>query len=156
MVTREYNDEQKIIQLLNQKGIKDWSTVLKYIKNLPYGRNSNRYDLSLVLSQEKGTCSSKHALLKQIATLWKQEDVALILGMFKMNANNTPKIKSVLETYKLTYIPEAHCYLKINGKSIDSTTKQSDFTAIENDIIQEIEIQPDQVNTFKVTYHQAF
>ena len=34
------------------------------VKNLPYGRNANRYDFSLVLSENKGTCSSKHAFLK--------------------------------------------------------------------------------------------
>lgn len=35
-----------------------------------------------------------------------------MLGVFTMNAKNTPAIKDVLKKYKLKYIPEAHNYFR--------------------------------------------
>jgi hypothetical protein len=46
---------------LKNLGINNWNELTKYIQNLPYGRNANRKDLSLILTEQKGTCSSKHA-----------------------------------------------------------------------------------------------
>ena len=45
----------------------EFKELIDKIKNLPYGRNANRYDFTLVLSENKGTCSSKHAFLKDFA-----------------------------------------------------------------------------------------
>ena len=56
-----------LTKLAKSKGAYTWNCLLDYIKNLPYGRNSNRTDFSLVFTEHKGTCSSKHALLKQLA-----------------------------------------------------------------------------------------
>ncbi|MGB1018788.1 MAG: hypothetical protein ACPGVH_06945, partial [Chitinophagales bacterium] len=59
--------EDEITKLVKSNGICSWDELTEYIRNLPYGRNENRTDLGLVLSEKKGTCSSKHALLKSIA-----------------------------------------------------------------------------------------
>jgi hypothetical protein len=61
--------KDKLSELAKRNGIKTWNELTKFIKNLPYGRNKNRTDFGLVLSEQKGTCSSKHALLKSIADL---------------------------------------------------------------------------------------
>jgi hypothetical protein len=37
------------------------------IKQLLHGLNSNRTEFGLVIIERKGSCSSKHALLKQVA-----------------------------------------------------------------------------------------
>jgi len=126
------------------------------LSKLPYGRNSSRTDLSLVISEHKGSCSSKHAFLKKIADLNNLPNIKLILGLYKMNEKNTPGIGSVLTKHNINFIPEAHCYLQINNLKIDITTSNSDFKKLENDILKEIEIKPEQVNTFKVKYHQDF
>jgi len=141
---------------LKRKGITSWSTLLEFVKNIPYGRNKNRIDFSLVLSENKGTCSSKHAFLKQIAILNNIKNVQLILGMYKMDVINTPKIGKVLFNHKLPYVPEAHCYLKVNDKRIDVTSAQANINKIEESILIEKEITPNQVVYFKVKYHQAF
>ena len=141
---------------LNNKGITSWTTLLQFVKNIPYGRNENRTNFSLVISENKGTCSSKHAYLKQIALLNNIDNVQLILGMYKMNAINTPKIGDTLLKNNLSYLPEAHCYLKISGKRVDVTTAQSDIENIVDHILIEKEIQPNQVIDFKVAYHQKF
>lgn len=73
-----------------------------------------------------------------------------------MTQLNTPKIGTELIKNSIEYIPEAHCYLKINGIRTDLTTKNSEFKHIEKDLIQEIDIKPQQVIDFKVAYHKAF
>lgn len=134
----------------------NWEETINLVKAIPYGRNSNRFDLSLVILENKGTCSSKHAYLKDFAEKNDVQNVKLIVGIYKMSETNTPKIGQVLLENNLDYIPEAHCYLKVNDKIIDATSITSDFNKIKNDILQEIEIEPFQVADFKIDYHKAF
>jgi hypothetical protein len=147
------NDELSL--LLQSKEITTWKVAIDFVKQIPYGRNTNRDDFSLVLKENKGTCSSKHAFLKEIAIQNQIPNINLIIGIYKMNEKNT-KIGSILSENNIDYIPEAHCYLKENGTVIDATSKEANFKKIQNDIIQEIEIQPFQVGSFKVNYHQEF
>lgn len=148
--------EDKTTTLIRSKGINTWEALIEYVRLLPYGRNSNRTNLDLVISEQKGSCSSKHALLKKIANLNTISNVKLVLSLYKMNQKNTPGIGVVLFENSIDFIPEAHCYLKIDDKRVDVTTSQSSFQKIENDIIEELEIQPEQVATFKVNYHKGF
>ena len=134
----------------------NFETLIEKVKNIPYGRNANRYDFSLVLSENKGTCSSKHAFLKDFADKNEIENVKLYIGIFKMNETNTPKLGDLLSNNKIKYIPEAHCYLKINQVPVDVTTVDSFYDKIKQDIVEEIEITPNQVSDFKVSYHKAF
>ena len=136
-------------------GISNWKNLVSYIQELPYGRNKNRQDLSLVLKEKKGSCSSKHAFLKAVAQENKQDAVTLILAIYKMNGENTG-IGSVIEATGLSYIPEAHCYLKIENERIDITSSSAAFDNLKEAILSEIEITPDQVATFKVAYHQEY
>jgi hypothetical protein len=145
-----------LTELAKSNGINSWNELTEFIQNLPYGRNKNRTELELVLSEKKGTCSSKHALLKRIADLNSVPDVKLVIGIYRMNQVNTPKIGTELTDNSIDFVPEAHCYLKINGTGIDFTTKKSEFQKIEKDIIQEKEIEPEQVAKFKVDYHKSF
>ncbi|MGD1840538.1 MAG: hypothetical protein ACFB0B_06525 [Thermonemataceae bacterium] len=145
-----------LTQLIKRKGIYNWNDLVALIYTIPYGRNAKRTAFELVISENQGTCSSKHALLKCIADLNNIPNVTLILGMYKMNAQNTPHVGTILSVYQLDYLPEAHCYLKIENVRVDYTHATATMTAIENDIIQEIEIQPVQVGQFKIAYHRDF
>ena len=139
-----------------QEGILTLESLLEYIQQLPYGRNKNRADLHLVLDEKKGTCSSKHACIKKIAEENNWEDIELLIGIYKMNQVNTPKIGTTLLDNGFDFIPEAHCYLKIGEKRIDITNPTSSFENVQNDIFQEHTIEAEQVNTFKVELHQNF
>ena len=134
----------------------NFDELINKVKNIPYGRNTNRYDFSLVLSENKGTCSSKHALLKDFADKNEIENVKLFIGIFKMDEVNTPKLGDLLSKNNINYIPEAHCYLKINQIAVDATTSDSFYDKIKHDIMEEIEIIPNQVSDFKVEYHKSF
>ncbi|MBO6606683.1 MAG: hypothetical protein JJ905_09560 [Psychroserpens sp.] len=127
-----------------------------FIQNLPYGRNTNRTNFELVITERRGTCSSKHALLKRVADLNRIPNIELVIGIYKMTELNTPKIGSELSKNALEYIPEAHCYLIIEGKRTDLTSGRANIERIASDIIIEIRIEPDQVSEYKVDYHKAF
>ncbi|CAL2075623.1 conserved hypothetical protein [Tenacibaculum sp. 190524A05c] len=141
--------------LARSKHLFTWQEALEYVKCLPYGRNKSRSDFSLVLKEEKGSCSSKHAFLKALANENKAKDVELILAIYKMNSDNT-NIGDVISSSGLSYIPEAHCYLKINGERIDITSKDSSLDKIEKMILSEESISPEQVVTYKVEFHKSF
>ena len=150
------NARDKLSADLRKKGITDWHKLTAYIKHLPYGRNTNREDFTLVWKEQKGTCSSKHAFLKYVADLNNLTNIELILGMYKMNRVNTPKIGDALSRHGLNYIPEAHCYLKIDGKRYDFTSPNSNFDSIKDDVLVETIIEPKQVAKFKVDFHKAY
>ena len=148
--------KELISRLFLDLGITDFCTAAQFVRNLDYKRNLWKEDVLCVLKEKGGTCSSKHALLKLLATENKRVEVKLILGIFKMNSNNTPKISKVLEKYSLKEIPEAHNYLKINNQIHDYTRRNSKPEDFLNDLLEEIEIEPSQITTFKIEYHQTF
>ena len=148
--------EDPLTLQLTTINIHDWSSLVQFIQQLPYGRTANRTDLSLVISEQKGTCSSKHALLKRVAELNNIPDIQLVIGIYKMSEANTPGIGKALSNNGLTYIPEAHCYLKVKGVQTDYTATDASFQKIQNDILEEIDIQPHQIAEYKVAYHKAY
>ena len=127
-----------------------------FIKELAYGRNADKNNLASVFMDNCGTCSTKHALLKRLADENNFETVKLIVGLFKMNKKNTPEISATLLENKLEYIPEAHCYLKFEDQILDLTKINSDPTDFLDDLIEEIEILPEQITDYKVNYHKNY
>ncbi|MDI9339692.1 MAG: VOC family protein [Sediminibacterium sp.] len=150
------NANDELTRLVRRKRIENWSELIQFVKNMPYGRNTNREDLSLVIKENRGTCSSKHSFLKKVADLNHFDNIKLILGMYRMNAVTTPKIGDTISTAGLEYIPEAHCYLKLNNQRIDITDSSSDIEQWIGDILEEIEIEPEQVAVYKEEYHKNY
>lgn len=156
MEVLKLKSQDELTQSIKEKDILNFRTLTSYIKNLPYSRNLNREDVTLVWKEQKGTCSSKHAFLKHVADLNVLPNIELILGMYKMNCTNTPKIGNALSKHQLDCIPEAHCYLKINDERFDYTSPTSDFNRIKNNILLEKVITPQQVAKYKVMFHKAY
>ncbi|WP_027392715.1 MULTISPECIES: hypothetical protein [Aquimarina] len=156
MTDFEITSNDELSNLIIRKGISSWVQLIQFIKDLPYGRNANRIDSKLVILEQKGTCSSKHALLKRVANLNGRNDIDLIIGIYRMNSINTPNIGNILLENNLNYIPEAHTYLRYKNQTIDATSSISDFYKIENDVIVEKNIKPLQVGDFKIHYHQEY
>lgn len=80
--------KDKLTELAKSNGVETWNELTEFIKKLPYGRNKNRTDSSLVLFEQKGTCSSKHALLKSIADLNNVPNIKLIIGIYRITQLN--------------------------------------------------------------------
>ena len=139
------------------RGIKNYYDAIQYVKKLPYGRNSDKTDLTMVLSESKGTCSTKHALLAQLASENDLSSIELMLGIYRMQEKNTPGVGKVLAKYDLAYIPEAHNYLRYGGKRFDFTmASSSQIFSFEHFLEEEIVISPKQITAFKVDYHKQF
>jgi len=144
-----------VSKLFLDRQITTFSEACNFIKNLPYGRNENKNDLTTVFTDNRGTCSTKHALLRQLAVENNADNVRLTLGVFKMSKDNTPEVGSTLDKYGLQYIPEAHNYLTVDGEIIDCTKHNSSKDDFVEDLLNEIEIEPEQITDFKVSYHQT-
>jgi hypothetical protein len=138
------------------RNIDTFSLAAEFVKRLPYQRNQNKEDLAIVFTDHHGTCSTKHAVLKQLATENSRNDLELALGMFKMNGVNTPKILNTLQQYNISYIPEAHNYLKFEDRILDYTFPNSTGNDFEQDLLEEIIIQPNQISNFKMAYHKDY
>lgn len=135
-----------------RQGIISFSEALVFVKTIQYGRNINKSNPMCIFEDNKGTCSTKHALLKELANENGYSQLKLMLGLFKMNASNTPSVKKVLDKYGLDYIPEAHNYLKYNDTIIDcTTTKELNFQPF---LLEETEIEVTQITEYKVAYHK--
>src|SRR6516164_5202386 len=67
--------------------IHDFRSAGQYIRDLPYGRNAAVSDMLAVLNERKGTCSTKHALLKALAGE-QALPIRLMLGIYEMNAQH--------------------------------------------------------------------
>ena len=113
-------------------------------------------DILAVLNERRGPCSTKHALLKALADE-QGLPIRLMLGIYEMNARNTPGIGRVLEAHHLPCIPEAHCYLVYQDRRIDLTRNLDDRDSepIAPFLIEE-EIGTEQIREYKRRWHQAF
>ena len=65
-------------------------------------------------------------------------------------------LTQVLEKYQVHYISEAHCVLQIDTDFIGVTSATSNYDHLRNDVLELIEIQPEQIGSFKVAYHQTY
>lgn len=131
-----------------------FSEAANYIQTLPYKRNPDKTDKLSVLKDQGGTCSTKHAVLKRLADENKHPEIKLMLGIFGMKASYSEKLIAVFEKYRIDEMPEAHNYLRFNGKVEDFTARNC--KEFENELIVEVEIQPEQITDFKVSYHKEF
>jgi hypothetical protein len=136
-------------------GAPTYRAAARLVYRLPYGRTSSRDNPMAVLTEGRGTCSSKHALLAELA-IEQCLPLALMLGIYLMNERNTPGVGGVLARYGLADIPEAHCYLMDEGVRIDITRDITSGTEAIAALLYEQQIAPPQVGLYKVRVHQEF
>ena len=137
-------------------GLHNWEALIHHLRQLPYGRTSDRNRLELVLLENRGSCSSKHALAYAICQEQGWKEWQLTIGMYRMNGQNTPGVGVVLATSPLSFIPEAHCYLARGEERLDITKPNSDFAQLAADIMEEIPIEANQVGGWKVNFHRNY
>ncbi|MCW3123263.1 MAG: hypothetical protein JWQ38_2755 [Flavipsychrobacter sp.] len=145
-----------VSQAFKELGITKFHDACKYVKIMPFKRNEDKTDRFCVLKDGYGTCGTKHAVLKVLAMENGAEQVHLKMGIFKMSKTYTHKIAHTLVSNNLEYIPEAHMYLVVDGEIVDCTNVRSSKEDFINELMEEIDIQPDQLINFKVNYHKQF
>lgn len=153
----EINGKNGIVsRSFNNLAINSFAEACKWVESLEYRRNNDKNSKLVLFDELCGTCSTKHALLKRLAEENGNKSLSLLLGIFTMNSNNTPKIKDILAKYNLKDIPEAHNYLRNHNYILDFTGISVDETEFELDLLEEVEISPDQITDYKVQYHEEF
>ena len=154
ITNRPLSIDGPMTRLFRAAGVHDFVGAARHILKLPYGRIVDRNTFWLVLEEGRGTCTTKHALLAELAR--EQDiDVQLMLAIYEMSERNTPGVGRVLTTYGLTYIPEAHCYLRYMGGRLDVTGVPSGAEPIGR-FLHEEPISIDQIGAYKNDLHQRF
>lgn len=135
-------------------GCRTFADAAELAWQLPYGRTVDT-DVLAVLREERGTCSSKHALL---ANLGRDESVPmrLMLGIYHMTGMNTPGVGPVLARHGLAGIPEAHCWLDVMGAPLDITRVLAGAQVAPAYFLRTELIRPEQVGEYKRRFHQDF
>jgi len=147
--------EGNISSLFKAKNLMSYHQACDYVWHLPYGRTSDPYNFESVLTEGKGTCSSKHALLKLLADEIGL-DIELVMGIYPMKENNTPGVGVILEKSKFEYVPEAHCYLRYEGSRVDLTRFGAEAAEEINEFFTEVQLQPKELATVKAKIHRQF
>jgi hypothetical protein len=98
LTNRPLASDGPVIRLFRGAGVQDFAAAAHHIWKLPYGRIADRNQLGLVLSEGRGTCTTKHALLAELARE-QRIDVQLILCIYEMSERNTPGVGQVLSKY---------------------------------------------------------
>ena len=135
-------------------GVRDFAGAARHLLTLPYGRITDREKFWLVLEEGRGTCTTKHALLAELARE-QAIDVQLTLGIYEMHEGNTPGVGRVLGAHGLSHIPEAHCYLRHEGGRLDITGVPPGAAPIER-FLHEESITVEQIGAYKIELHRRF
>ena len=66
----------------------------------------------------------------------------------------TPGVGNVLSEASLEFVPEAHCFLRVDCEIVDMTGLALGDQAL--DFVTEHEINADQINGYKEQYHKSY
>ena len=145
-----------ISQLFKKQGITDFKSACEFIRALPFGRISNRNNLKLVISERKGTSSSKHGLLALLAEENDHFEIELIAGIFLMNQETHLELEDFFKNKPYISLPEMHCYFRYEKQRYDFTEEANKMQLIEKRIVREQRIEPHQVGDWKMKIHQEY
>lgn len=152
----ELKVDSEITRAFHHLGLNDFHSACEYVQALPYGRNASRGNFLEVLSEGKGTCSSKHGLLASLAEMYQQQDIHLMVGIFLMGKETHPQLEEILEIHQLKSIPEAHAYFRFQDKRYDFTVQGKDISTIEPFIVREQRCEPNQLIDWKPMIHKHY
>jgi len=133
-------------------GVRDLRAAAQCLREIPYGRISDRERPLLMLDERRGTCTTKHAALALLAAE-QGVDLALMLGVYEMSEANTPGVGAVLARHALTCLPEAHCYVSWHGTRLDITRAVAAAEPITRLLFEE-RITPGQIGAYKIARHR--
>lgn len=143
-------------KMFREKGVATFSQACDFIKKLPYGRTSDRGNFSLVLQEEKGACSGKHALLAALAEEQGRTDIELIAGIFLMSPETHGVLADFFKDKPYDAIPECHTYLRFQGERYDFTDSSDPMKRIAAKIVREQRMEPQQVADWKPMIHKHY
>ncbi len=99
-------------------GIRSFIDACRYVHELPYGYNSDRDDLMILFKENKGTCTTKHAVIATLA-LELNLPVKKSVGIYAMTEEIVTGTNDILAKYNLPYVPMIHCFLVYDKYRVD-------------------------------------
>jgi hypothetical protein len=101
-------------------GVDTFIHACDHVHRMPYGYNSDRDDLMILFKEEKGTCTTKHAV---IGTLAVELDLPVFkaIAVYAMTESIVTGTDTILEKYRLPYVPMVHCFLAYEDRRVDLT-----------------------------------
>ena len=101
-----------------RQGIDSFRDACRYVHDLRYGYNSDRDDLMILFKENKGTCTTKHAV---IATLAQELALPIVknVGIYAMTEEIVSGTDDILTKYKIPYVPMIHCFLVYGEHRVD-------------------------------------
>jgi hypothetical protein len=113
-------------------GIVRFRDACRYVQRLPYGYNTTRDDRLIIFKENKGNCTTKHAVIASLAEELKIP-IYKYIGIYAMNEQVVTGTKAILKKYNLPYIPMIHCFLVYENSKVDLTegNKNGKNTSIE-------------------------
>jgi len=101
-------------------GIKSYREACDYVHNLEYGYNTDYDDKMVLFKENKGTCTTKHAVIAGLA-----EELELPLykhvGIYKFTEEISTGTNEILKKYNIPYVPMTHCFLVYKDFQFDLT-----------------------------------
>ena len=123
-------------------GITSFKEACIYVHEMEYGYNSTYEDDLILFKENKGTCTTKHAI---IAGLAEELDIPLQknVGVYRFTEEITTGAQKILNKYKIPYVPMVHCFLVYNGFRFDLTEGNNNGKKISiEEFIQTREVEP--------------
>lgn len=117
---KEINGSGSISKKFIELGVDDFHHACRWVKDLPYGYNSNHDDPLIIFMERRGICTTKHGAIAMLA----QEiglNVHKMLGFYKLNEQIVSGTGKILDKYGLNYIPQIHCFLSFQMNFVDLT-----------------------------------
>lgn len=136
-------------------GFTKFLSLAHHIRDLPYGRVVQSDSVISVIKEHRGTCSSKHLLLATLSSEAERDDIQLMVGIYQMSEKNTPGIGTVLQESGLSFIPEAHCYLKVGDIRYDFTGLKEGETSPFESLLYEKCVLPYDLYKIKERLHRT-
>ena len=101
-------------------GATTFHAACRYARNIPYGYNSDREDLFILFTEQKGSCTTKHAV---VATLAQEIGLPVHknIGVYAMTEAIVTGTDRILHRFGLPYLPMVHCFLAYGRFRVDLT-----------------------------------
>lgn len=143
-----------ISKLVDQNGWTTQEHFFHFLADLPYKRISNQLEPTLVITEKRATCSSKHVLAYLLAQEQNWHQIGLQLVLFKMGPHNNSNLQAIFSSTSLSYLPEAHCRLTVNNLPLDLTFGYNQLKIVETDVLKIENCDAEKVLHQKVDWHK--
>lgn len=116
----EIKDNGKISRKFLELGITSFKEACDYVHNIEYGYNTDYEDRMILFNENRGTCTTKHAI---IAGLAEELEIPLYkyVGIYKFTEEISTGTNEILKKYNIPYVPMTHCFLKYKDFQFDLT-----------------------------------